>query len=152
MATVNQKFCVFIDNSNLFIEGQAFFARNKNLRASVVQDIRFRIDIGRMVDSLLNDREKIYAKLYGSEPPPNDSLWQEDYEKELDTSLTADVTEQSCVLRGQEPTGSVTFIIIGGDRDYLPAYEKVLKRNWKLEIAAWKNCLSQKVRNFAQSN
>lgn len=166
MATVQQKCCVFIDNSNLFIEGQKFYARRKKLRASVPQDIRFRIDMGRMLLALLQGREKIYAKLYGSEPPAVDSLWQgirskgilvstfernaKDYEKEVDTSLAVDVTAQSFGL--QEPTGSVTFIIIGGDRDYLPAYDKVLERNWKLEIAAWKNCLAQKVKKFAQDN
>lgn len=166
MATVPQKCCVFIDNSNLFIEGQKFYARLKKLRVSVPQDIRFRIEMGRMFNALLQGREHLFAKLYGSEPPANDSLWQmirskgilvstfqrdsRNYEKEVDTSLAVDVTAQSFGLR--EPTGYVTFIIIGGDRDYMPVYDQVLERKWKLEIVAWKTCLAQKVRKFSEDN
>lgn len=166
MAVVQQKCCVFIDNSNLFIQGKKFFARH--LRLSVLEDERFRIDMGRIVEALLQGCKLKYAKLYGYEPPANDSLWKmirsrgivvdafqrnsKDAEKEVDTSLTADVTEMAGDLRDEEPTGSVTFIIIGGDRDYLPCSDRVLKRNWKLEIAAWDRCLAQKVRKFVQDN
>lgn len=159
--------CIFIDNSNLFIEGQKFFARAKGLRLTVAHDIRFRIDIGRLVEVLAGNRKITYAKLYGSEPPANDSLWKrirskgvevdtfqrnaKDMEKQLDTALASDVAERA-VLSSRESSAqtSMTFIIIGGDRDYLPPYEKVLKYRLNLEVAAWKNCLSQEVKKYIE--
>jgi len=58
---------VFIDNSNIFIEGQKYYARHLNLR--VPQDPRCRIDIGNLLDLAVDGKTLCYGKLYGSEPP-----------------------------------------------------------------------------------
>jgi hypothetical protein len=111
---------LFIDNSNLFIEGKKFYA--KYLDLLVTQDPCFRIDIGKLCDVLLEGRTLNFGKLYGSEPPSLDTVWRKirehglnvstyqrdskDKEKELDNALTADATEYVCEMTKKRENGN----------------------------------------------
>ena len=65
---------IYIDNSNLFIEGQKFVARKLNL--GVTQDPRFRYENGKLQKSWAKGRAILSTNLYGSEPPPLDTVWK----------------------------------------------------------------------------
>lgn len=41
-----------------------------------VEDPRLRLDIGKVTDVVAKGREVAWGILYGSEPPPIDSVWQ----------------------------------------------------------------------------
>jgi len=64
---------IFCDNSNVFIEGQWAAGRADGLRGP---NTEFRIDYGQLLTVCAGGREVVQAKLYGSVPPPNDSLWR----------------------------------------------------------------------------
>jgi hypothetical protein len=155
---------LFIDNSNLFIEGKKFYAKHLKLR--VPQDPCFRIDIGKLCDALLRGRKLNFGKLYGSEPPSLDTVWRKireqglnvstyqrdakDKEKELDNALTADATEYACNRRTEGKRGTV--LIVAGDRDYCPVVEKILKYDWNVEMFAFSVSINNKLKRLEKTS
>lgn len=108
---------ILVDNSNVFIEGQKFSARKKGLQRGPSdrrdpQDPSWRIDFGSLLGFMAEGRPIVAAILVGSEPPPNDSVWnaarQHNFEvltytrvfkgeeKEVDTEIVARGTEIIC--------------------------------------------------------
>ena len=71
------------------------------------------------------------------------TFWKSSYtgkEKSVDTGLGADATEQACENKGIDGT----FVFVSGDRDYIFTIEdKILKRDFKVEIYAWSESLSK---------
>ena len=155
---------VYIDDSNIFIEGQKYYAIHLNLRVS--RDPRFRIDLGKLVEIAVGGRSLCFVKLYGSEPPALDTVWKQmrqkglevelykknskGKEKEIDTTMTADALEYVFKSRSLEKT----VIIISGDRDYWTLVNKILntKPEWKVELLAFKNSISRKLRDIKNVN
>src|SRR6218665_4152842 len=164
-----EKVCIFIDDSNLFIEGMKFMAKQHHL--VVKQDHRFRIEFSELINVLAKNRNILCNNLYGSGTLNNHSVrtaMQEEgihpkvfdrcfkgREKEVDSTLVADVVDKAACLRFEPPhmnPGSVTFIIVSGDRDYLEALRKVHKHGWKLEVVGWESAISERVRDFVREN
>ena len=81
MATAYTECYVFIDDSNLWIPGQK--ATAKKLKDADT-DPRFRVDLGRFMTLVAKDRHVSKAFLYGSKPPPNDTVWNAAREKNYD--------------------------------------------------------------------
>lgn len=63
---------VFVDDSNIWIEAKKFASHSKNYETT---DHRIRISIGGLIKVVGNNRIIGKSKLYGSEPPPNDEVW-----------------------------------------------------------------------------
>ena len=151
------KVFIFMDHSNTWIEAKKF----KPSR-DYKEDSRVRLEAGNLLHLVTKDRElpDRPAKLYGSEPPPLDSVWdiyrekgwnitapqRSRKEKRVDTQLVADVTELVC----NENNGKHTIAIISGDEDVLPAVEKALEYDWKVEVYFWKNAMSAAIKKKAQ--
>lgn len=155
-ALSNEAECVIlVDNSNVFIEGQKFSARRKGLQPSGFdrrdpQDPSWRIEFGSLLKFMAQGRAIIAAILVGSEPPPNDSVWdaakQEGFEvltytrgfrgeeKEVDTEIVARGTEIICV----HPRKGV-IVLASGDRDFLPLVRVAQRRSWLVEMCAFSN-------------
>ena len=71
---MSEKVYVFVDNSNLWIEGKKISGRRS--KPPVESNYRYRIEYGKLLQHVLDGRElATVPKLYGSEPPPNDSVW-----------------------------------------------------------------------------
>lgn len=74
---------VYVDNSNVWIEGQRVSAVATGLASDIVAamtdgitDRTWSYDFGRLYDLACPSAEKIgRSVLFGSRPPPNDSLW-----------------------------------------------------------------------------
>src|ERR1051325_256125 len=66
---------IYVDNSNLFIEGMRNSAISKG-RSGKHKDYGFRIDYGKLYSYLKGTSDVKKAYLFGSKPPPNDSLWK----------------------------------------------------------------------------
>ena len=156
----NDKVFIFMDHSNTWIEAKKF----KPSR-DYKEDSRVRLEAGNLLRLVTKDRElpDRPAKLYGSEPPPLDSVWDiyrekgwnitapqrsswTRKEKRVDTQLVADVTELVCNVNN----GKHTIAIISGDEDVLPAVEKALEYDWKVEVYFWKNAMSAAIKKKAQ--
>ncbi len=89
-------------------------------------------------------------KLYGSEPPPVDSVWKRikehgfdvtlfkrnifNKEKGLDMKLGMDVTMLAMRVR---PPGIVA--LVAGDADYEPVVTQIKSMGWEVEVWYWNN-------------
>lgn len=152
---------IFVDDSNLWIEAKKLQGRRKGFKTS--EDHRLRIDVGKLADIIAGDRPA-QGFLYGSEPPPVDTVWKKirskgwkvdtrhrstitGKEKEVDTILVADVTEIAIETPVDERT---TIVIVSGDADVIPALDKVIKREqWKIEVYMWSHAIANKLTKFA---
>ena len=99
--------------------------------------------------------------LYGSEPPPIDTVWKKieekagwtvkskhrdmitGKEKQIDTNLVADVIATAIHTPVEERT---TIVLVTGDANVLPALEKVLEeKQWSVEVYIWMDALSKQL-------
>ena len=155
---------IYIDNSNLWIQGQKTYAEKK--RQTVSWDPTWRFDAGRVKALLTRNSRlrhdemdfnvKIY--LYGSTPPPVDTVWeaikshdvkvntfarstwtgrekQVDHEMSLESVIQA-VEDRHAGLQSE-------FIIVSGDRDLYSAVFKIVRQGFPVHVWSWKNCLAR---------
>ncbi len=159
---------VFVDDSNLWIEGQKYAARKLQLK-DVDKDPRYRVDLGKFLDLVVGERTVADAFLYGSKPPPNDSVWKaakernfnvevftraqgEPYgrEKEVDMAMAVEITTHACQCDEAEKANTV-FIIVTGDRDFTPPVKRTLKFGIPVELWAWRTGMSIEFRRLANT-
>jgi uncharacterized LabA/DUF88 family protein len=140
---------IFVDNSNLWIEGKKISGRQA--KPPVPSNYGFRIEYGRLLQHVLNGRElAAVPMLYGSEPPPNDSVWKIirakgfdvkvfkrtifNKEKGVDMRMGLDI--QKLVLRSNE---KATVAIVAGDADFIQVVDDVRAEGWRIEAWYWSN-------------
>jgi len=138
---------LFIDNSNVFIEGQRVARETFHYDDSLV--LRFRVSYGGLLDFIQAGRPLMEAVLVGSRPPPNDALWNRlktlgiearifdrsfytGREKRVDQELTNAIRD---TLEDNPQSG--TIALVAGDQDYVPTLERCLKKRWAVEIFFW---------------
>lgn len=169
---------IFVDDSNVWIAAQQFAASGNSHMPKLQdsdRDPRLRIDIGKLVERLRRNRTQGPSFLYGSRPPPNDSVWRAfeknkfetniydraygGKEKEVDNSMSVDMTWKATELqiRAEDPKAAetknkTTFVVITGDRDMMPAVKHVLKCKIRVELWAWKSGISQAYLDLAAIN
>jgi uncharacterized LabA/DUF88 family protein len=145
----HKKCVVVVDNSNVFIEGQKFSAKTKEVPRTPPldrdpQDPSWRIDFGGLLLAIANGRVVEHAILAGSRPPRNDSVWKaaesggfkvtvhdrniRNEEKAVDTELVAQATEIICTC-----SETMDLAIASGDRDFLPLVSVAHRRSWEVE-------------------
>ena len=146
---------VYMDNSNTWIEAK------KLLGSKGQEDHRVRIDVGELLKVVAKGRHVAEANLYGSEPPPLDTVWDKmrekgwnvishkrsritDKEKQVDTQLVTDATIKACKTK---PSNN-TIIFISGDVDMKPAIEAIIKEGWKVEVFMWNHALSNELKKL----
>ena len=154
---------IFVDHSNLWISGKK--AHAKKLKDDTEMDHRFRVDLGKFLNLLANRRSISKAFLYGSVPPPNDSVWKaarernfdvktfqrsgSGREKELDVAMAHDITKNLYTL---ETTSNVIFIAVTGDRDLKPPIEDVLENKIHVELWSWEHSIAYEFKRLANTN
>lgn len=161
---------LFADDSNIWIEAQKYAASghgNLPMLNDRDRDPRLRIDIGRFIQRLCGSRRRDGLYLYGSRPPPNDTVWQaferhefktnifdRSYggkEKQVDSSMVMDITKIATRLQMRAESDlnikaeleNTVFIVITGDRDLLPPIELVLDCKIHVELWAWRDGISK---------
>ncbi|KAI5462108.1 hypothetical protein BGZ63DRAFT_383010 [Mariannaea sp. PMI_226] len=159
---------IFVDDSNIWIEAQKFAASGNSHMPKLTdcdRDPRLRIDIGKLINTLCNGRRQGPSFLYGSRPPPNDSVWEafkkrefeakiydraRGKEKEVDNSMATDLISEATDLKvraefleeAKEKKAATTFVVITGDRDMLPSIKRMLEFGIRVELWAWESGLS----------
>lgn len=155
---------LYVDNSNIWIEGMRVSAVAKGMAPSIwdamqfnITDPSWRMDFGKLYTFAGGDRSEVgKATLYGSRPPRNDSLWDiarakgfevvvfdrnvQNKEKKIDTSIAADMVADSYEL--MDPAKD-EVTLVSGDRDLVPAIEKLAKRQFKVEVVFWDHAASE---------
>jgi len=161
---------IYVDNSNLYIEGCRVSAVASGMASNIVEamnygilDHGYTISFGKLHQFLTgNDLSKIKrAALYGSRPPPNDSIWQyarkagfelhlEDRnaankEKKIDTSIATLITKDA--YKHGKPAEDV-FVLVAGDKDYVPTLKELRKDGYNVEVVFW-NHAAQELKDAA---
>jgi hypothetical protein len=148
---------VFVDDTNLWVSGQK--AQGKHLK-DVDHDSRFRVDLGRFLTLVTKGRLISKRFLYGSTPPPNDSVWKakekhfvvQKYSrsgsgkaKEVHAAMVRDIMKTS------NDTNTVC-IIVTGDRNLKPAIDDKLENGVHVELWSWNDALATEFRQLANTN
>jgi hypothetical protein len=113
-------------------------------------DYNWTLDFGKLFEFAGGSKPEVRkAALFGSRPPKNDSLWISaqkcgfdvvvydrnvvDREKKIDTDIVATMIEDSYEIykAGDEIT------LVAGDSDYVPAIEKLRKRDIPVHVVFW---------------
>lgn len=148
---------IFIDDSNLFIEGQ----RTAKMRepGDATARYRFRIDFGRMLSWIVGNRTLADVYLVGSRPPEVDTLWNilehdkgirlhifdrhAGREKGVDHDLVAEITETSILKEKKD----AVIVLVAGDGDYRSILDRLNRKGWKLEAYFWRSGCSPLIEN-----
>ena len=150
---------VYVDNSNVFIEGRRVSAVQSGLALNIreamnngILDNSYKIDFGRLHNFIAgSDKRKVKrCMLFGSRPPPNDSLWQiaeragfevvvEDRnvankEKKIDTGVVVAMIRDAYTIAEKN---SDTITLVAGDGDFVPAIRQLVKDGFEVEVAFW---------------
>ena len=147
--------------SNMWIEAKKRAALKLKLKC--VEDPRLRLDIGKVTDVVANGRNVAKGTLYGSEPPPIDSVWQKirergwkvitterstitNREKQVDHQMVADIT----ALVSDRSVTKGKIVIVSGDADMIPAINESIKMKWSTEIWMWEGCISNALKKLTE--
>jgi uncharacterized LabA/DUF88 family protein len=137
---------VFVDNSNMFIEGKKIAGARGT--PPVSSNGLYRIDYGRLLTHVLAGREMAESpKLYGSRPPANDSLWEVIRQKGFDTKvfdrnwfnkekgvdMRMGLDIQRTCLRSEK----ADIVLVAGDADFIPCVSEIHREGWYVEVWFW---------------
>jgi len=152
---------VYVDNSNVFIEGQRAAAVRAEMALDIwdamenrVLDISYRLDFGKLHSFVAGDEPKKIkrAMLFGSRPPANDAIWEiarsagfevvvEDRnaankEKKIDTGIVTAMMRDA--YRTAKP-GSDVITLVSGDGDYVPAIQQLVEDGYQADVVFWEH-------------
>lgn len=142
------KVFVFVDNSNIWIEGKKAVSSFEFPGLKTNDSIR--IEYGKLVETVVGKRTLGQPSVvFGSRPPENDSLWRSirenncsvvlqdrnsrNKEKAVDVSISSSVTE-TIILHRDNPG---TLVLVTGDSDFEPLIGTALKYKWNVEVWFW---------------
>lgn len=160
---------IYIDNSNLWIQGQKTYAEKKGL--DVAYDPTWRFDVGRL-KGILSGRCKLQGKapnfeikvhLYGSIPPPVDTVWEamgshdvevstfarstwSGREKQVDMAMGVQSARQA--LKDKMNGIQSEFILVSGDRDLYSVVLEIIEDGFPVHVWSWNNCLAKEYRRM----
>jgi uncharacterized LabA/DUF88 family protein len=161
---------IYVDNSNLFIEGKRVSAVVRGQASNIVEamserilDLDYTLSFGRLHEFIAGaDKTEVgRAVLFGARPPPNDSIWAyakkagfelvlEDRnaankEKKIDTGIVSAMCRDA--YRKADPAAD-TFVLVGGDGDFVPAVRQLVEDGYTVEVVFWDHC-SKELRSVA---
>jgi uncharacterized LabA/DUF88 family protein len=150
---------VYVDNSNVYIEGKRVSAVKRGLALSLedsftykILDNDHRMDFGRLHDLIAgNDPKQIKrAVLFGSRPPKNDSLWDvarrcgfetvledrnlSNKEKRIDTGIVTMMMKDAYTKADKKKD---ILTLVAGDGDYIPTFNALIEDGFTVEVAFW---------------
>ena len=156
---------IYIDNSNLYIEGRRVSAVAQGLAVDIydamnngILDHGYTISFGKLHEFLTgNDLSKIKrAALFGSRPPPNDSIWRfaeragfelhledrnvRNKEKKIDTGIATLITKDA-YKHGK--AADDLFVLVAGDADYVPTINALREDGFKVEVVFWNHAAKE---------
>ena len=150
---------VYIDNSNVFIEGQRARAVATGAAMNIydamnnrILDHTYKIDFGRLHDFVAGTDRKAIKRcmLFGSRPPPNDSLWRvaensgfevriedrnvQNKEKKIDTGIVTEMVRDAYQIADKDED---TITLVGGDSDYVPPVRSLVEDGFTVHVVFW---------------
>ena len=160
---------IYVDNSNVWIEGQRVSAVAKGMAPDIygamnrgIVDQSWRIDYGSLYTFVCGqDITKVgRVSLWGS-IPPSDSFWKmvEDNgfevikfdrspsgkEKKVDTGIVHCLTKDAYTCIDKEAS---EITLVAGDKDYVPAVEDLVAQGFRVVVYFWGQ-VAQELRDVA---
>lgn len=151
---MNSKEHIFIDGSNLFIEGQrraAYVATPQADRPSDIQqsscDLEYRIDLARL-HAFLNPGASPPV-MVGSRSIQGELFFEMARRAGFDTALLdrnslnrEKAVDMTLAMRAIErawgnPPSSMRFVLVAGDRDYVPLVTFLRERGFETDVVFW---------------
>ena len=151
---------IYVDNSNVFIEGQRASAVSQGMADNIhdamhnrILDTGYRISFGKLYSFIAGtDRqETARAMLFGSKPPENDAIWAlakkagfevitedrnaSNKEKKIDTGIVTELTRDA--YRNAKE-GDI-FTLVSGDSDYVPTLDVLRKDGFQVDVVFWEH-------------
>ena len=143
---------IYVDNSNVFIEGQRVHAVQQGMALSIhdamqnrIVDPGYRISFGKLYQFIAGAKPA-RAMLFGSRPPENDAIWDiarqagfevithdrnaANKEKKIDTGIVTEMTRDA--YRNAE-AGDV-FTLVSGDSDYVPTVQRLIADGFQVDV------------------
>lgn len=160
---------LYVDRSNVWIEGMHVSAVESGMAPDLwtaqqgnICDTSWQLDFGKLFQFAGGDRDEVKrAVLFGSRPPPSDSIWDaakrkgfevvvydrnvKNKEKKIDTDIVATMMQDSYEL---VTPGQDEMTLVAGDADYVPMIEKLKARNIPVHICFWSHA-SREIRECA---
>lgn len=168
---------VYVDNSNVFIEGKRAKAVASGMAMNIydamnnrILDQSYKIDFGHLHDFIAGTDHKQIKRcmLFGSRPPSSDTIWNvarnagfevvtEDRniankEKKIDTGIVAAMTRDAYTVAGKE---NDTITLVAGDADFVPSVRMLVEDGFRVEVSFWShaaNELQQACSKFVELN
>ena len=154
---------IYVGDSNMWIEAKKLAAEQLKLKCA--EDPRLHLDIGRVADVVAEAREVAWGVLYGSEPPPIDTVWEKirergwkvitskrsrftNKEKQVDHKMVAGIT----ALVSDRGVAKGKVVIVSGDADVLPAIKEGLAKKWSFDIWTWESGISSALKDLEEEN
>ena len=154
---------IYVDDSNMWIEAKKLAAKQGNFKC--VEDPRLRMDMGKLAEFVAKGKEIACDNLYGSEPPPVDTVWKKikqcgwkvklsqrsfytNKEKQVDHKIVKDIT----ALVSDRSVAKGTIILVSGDADLIPAIEEGLSKKWSFEIWMWASGISNALKRLEEEH
>lgn len=150
---------VYVDNSNLYIEGRRVSAVKSGRADNIIEamqenifDHAYTISFGKLYEFLCgSDKRQIKrAALFGSRPPPNDGIWQyakkagfelhledrnvRNKEKKIDTGIATIITKDAYKSANADED---LFVLVAGDADYVPTIKALREDGFNFEVVFW---------------
>jgi hypothetical protein len=174
---------ILIDNSNIWIQGKKTCGELQHLLG---ENPHWRINVGKLITVMLKeaglpcsstdeiDKSIAYGRLFGSIPPPDDSVWAQ-FRKHLDVDLTPrnkftnkekQVDAKFIQLATSDATGlyqqhemgvsetvfdTRVYCLAAGDTDYCSTVQSILEFGLKVILFSWKNCLGVDFCNYERA-
>lgn len=147
----------YVDNSNVFIEGQRIAAVNNGMASDIVNamiqrvvDHSWNLDYGKLHQFVCGQENEVgCAKLWGS-PPPGDSFWKmveskgfqvktfeksvAGTEKKVDVAIAHQMTKDAYTLI--DKTNS-EITLVSGDKDFVPVVDDLVGSGFRVVVAFW---------------
>lgn len=150
---------VYVDNSNLYIEGRRVSAVQQGLATDIydamdngILDHGYTISFGKLHEFLCGTEKRSIkrAALFGSRPPPNDGIWTfakkagfelhledrniKNKEKKIDTGVATLITKDAYK---HGVVAEDVFVLVSGDADYVPTINELRKDGYFVEVVFW---------------
>jgi len=152
---------VYVDNSNVFIEGQRVSAVSKGMAMNIydaikngVLDFSHRLDFGKLHEFVAGGASSNIARamLFGSRPPENDTLWKiardagfevvvedrnvRNKEKKIDTGIVTAMVRDAYTRADK---GEDVITLVAGDGDYVPTVKTLVEDGYEVEVVFWEH-------------
>jgi uncharacterized LabA/DUF88 family protein len=151
----------YVDNANVFIEGQRVAAVVRGMALNIedairrrVFDFNWRLDFGKLHQILFGAKYKNgCAKLWGL-PPSQDSLWKlveskgwqvSTYDRNFEKESTVDVAMAYQIAKDAAHIDKTSseIIIVTGDSDFVPIVQDLVAEGYQVTLAFWNHAASE---------